>query len=148
LLELKATDKERAEGLDLADLLMRFNYQDFITPTFTYTQKLQPPTLLTKVDQSLPPVNINYHSINVRPKSDSWSQELADLENYFASAVLPSNSLRLNSFSTITDCSLFVESHLSTLRQNNGKRSFMPYLGRLNNLRSILDADSNTYQSF
>ncbi len=148
LLELKATDKERAEGLDLADFLMRFKYQDFITPKFIYTEKLEPVNSLITVDHFVPTDNINYQSINERPKSDSWSQELADLENYFANAVLPSNSFRLNSFSTITDCSLFVESHLSTLHQYNGKKSFMPYLGRLNNFRSMLDADSNTSQSF
>jgi len=149
LLERKATEADRNEGLDLADFLLRLNYEDFVKPEVVVTEILSSIVSLPSENSIMPPPEtVNYHLHTEKVRSESWSEEIFELENYFSSAVLPSNSLRLNSFSTITDCSLFVESHLSTLHQNNGKRSFMPYLGRLNNLRSILDADSNTHQSF
>jgi hypothetical protein len=148
LLEGKATEADRDEGLDLADFLLRLNYEDFVKPEVVVTEILSPIVSLPSGDSIMPPETVNYHLHTEKVRSVSWSQEIFELENYFSSAVLPSYSLRLNSFSTITDCSLFVESHLSTLHQYNGKRTFMPYLSRLNDLRSILAADSNTNQSF
>ena len=148
LLENKATDRERCDGLDLADYLLRFNYKEFVKPKINLTDTISSIFSLPNENRIMSPEPVNYHIHTEKASSESLSQEIFELENYFSSAVLPSNSFRLNSFSTITDCSLFVESHFSTLHQYNGKGTFMPFLSRLNDLRSILDADSNTDQSF
>jgi hypothetical protein len=46
----------------------------------------------------------------------NWSNDIAELENYFASIELPTQPVKLNRCSTITDCSLFIESHFATVK--------------------------------
>ena len=68
----------------------------------------------------------------------SWSNEFAELENYFAGIEPPTQPVKLNNCSTITDCSLFIETHLATVKANNGKETFLPYLNRLQEFKQIL----------
>lgn len=71
-----------------------------------------------------------------QPKN--WNNEIAELENYFAGIEPPTQPVKLNNCSTITDCSLFIETHLATVKANNGKETFLPYLNRLQELKNIL----------
>ena len=73
----------------------------------------------------------------------NWSNDIAELENYFASIELPTQPVKLNRCSTITDCSLFIESHFATVKGNNGNRTFLPYLNRLQELKQVLTINSN-----
>jgi hypothetical protein len=73
------------------------------------------------------------------PQPECWQQEVSDLEKYFASVTLPASPIKLNPHSTITDCFKFVQSHLATVRANNGKPAFKPYLNRLRELKSVLN---------
>ena len=72
-------------------------------------------------------------------KPESWELEIIDLEKYFATVTLPTSPIKLNSHGTISDCFKFVQSHLATVRANNGKPAFKPYLNRLKELKSVLD---------
>jgi len=58
------------------------------------------------------------HPIKEQPKN--WSKDIAELESYFANITLPTNPVKLNQCSTITDCSLFVESHFAMVKASNG----------------------------
>ena len=80
------------------------------------------------------------HPIKEQPQN--WSNDIADLENYFASIELPTQPVKLNQCSTITDCSLFIESHFATVKRNNGNRTFLPYLNRLQELKQVLTKNS------
>ncbi|NLZ30976.1 MAG: hypothetical protein GX885_09595 [Methanomicrobiales archaeon] len=80
------------------------------------------------------------HPIKEQPQN--WSNDIAELENYFASIELPTQPLKLNRCSTITDCSLFIESHFATVKRNNGNRTFLPYLNRLQELKQVLTKNS------
>jgi hypothetical protein len=77
------------------------------------------------------------------PKPKSWDQDITELENYFTGITLPTQPVKLNQCSTITDCSLFIESHFATVKANNGKRTFLPYLNRLQELKQVLTTNLN-----
>ena len=79
----------------------------------------------------------------VKTPQKNWSNDIAELENYFASIELPTQPVKLNRCSTIIDCSLFIESHFAHVKANNGKRTFLPYLNRLQELKQVLTINSN-----
>ena len=76
-----------------------------------------------------------------QPKN--WNNEIAEIETYFVAAELPTQPVKLNECSTITDCSLFIETHLATVKANNGKETFLPYLNRLQEFKQVLTINSN-----
>jgi len=84
----------------------------------------------------------NFTKLNIE-QSLNWDNDIAELEKYFASIKLPTRPVKLNKGSTIRDCSLFIESHFATVKANNGKRTFLPYLNRLQELKQVLTINSN-----
>ncbi len=76
-----------------------------------------------------------------QPKN--WNNEIAELESYFANLEPPTQPIKLNQCSMITDYSLFIESHFARVKANNGKRTFLPYLNRLQELKQVLTINSN-----
>jgi hypothetical protein len=143
LLERKATEAEREQGLDLADFLIKFNFREF-APTEPETTEppstVQPLVEVKVIDQPEP---VYYFSKPQQPKPENWEQAINELENYFTETTLPTQPLKLNRFSTITNCSLFIESHLANVKANNGKQTFLPYLKRLQELKQVLTTNSN-----
>ncbi|MFZ5978989.1 MAG: DUF6965 family protein [Bacteroidota bacterium] len=138
LLERKATEAERKQGLDLADYLIRFNYKAFALPE---SEATEPPTSVQPLVDVKPfeqPEPVYYFSKPEQPKTVSWEQDITELENYFANIELPTHSVKLNGCSTITNCSSFIESHLATVKANNGKQTFLPYLNRIQELKQII----------
>ena len=71
-----------------------------------------------------------------QPKN--WNNEISELETYFVAVEPPTQPVKLNEYSTIIDCSLFIETHLATVKANNGKETFLPYLNRLQEFKQIL----------
>jgi hypothetical protein len=131
LLERKATESERAKGLDLADYLVKFNYKDFAKPEPETTEPH--PAVQTLVEVK---------AIE-QPKPENWEQDIAELESYFAAIALPTKPIMLNGCSTIANCSIFIESHIATVKTNNGKQAFLPYLQRLQELKQVLTPKLN-----
>lgn len=76
-------------------------------------------------------------------KSGPWSNEIEELEKFFASIKLPEDPIKLNQCSTITDINLFIKSNFDTIRAQNGNTRFIPYLDLLNELKAILKANVN-----
>ncbi|MDB4107031.1 hypothetical protein N9595_00990 [Bacteroidia bacterium] len=72
---------------------------------------------------------------NVVP--EDWSDDIAELEKRFNSIELPNESIKINECCIVNDCSLFIDSHLTVVKANNGKDKFKPYLQRLQNLAEI-----------
>lgn len=120
LLELKATEAEKKQGFDLADYLIKYDYKAFALP------EPEPPPAVQPL-------------VEVKPfeQPENWEQDIAELENYFSGIALPTKPIKLNRFSTITNCSLFIESHFSIVKANNGKQTFLPYLNRLQELKFL-----------
>lgn len=71
-------------------------------------------------------------------KPGIWSNEIEELESFFKVAKLP-GAIKLNQCSTITDVSLFIESHLSIVKAQNGNTRYVPYLERLRELKISLN---------
>lgn len=126
LLKDKATEKEKDQGLDLADYLIKQDLRLFKKQEVKASDP-EPETI--EFDDVEPLINITL---------EDWSNEIKELENYFKSIELPTESVKLNQCSMITDVALFIESHLSFLKRNNGKKRFIPYLNRLQELKLIL----------
>jgi len=143
LLERKATEAEKKQGFDLADYLIRFDYKAFALPEPEATKP--PPAVqpLVKVKPFEQPEPVYYFSKPEQPKPESWEQDITELENYFIGITLPTQPVKLNRCSTITNCSLFIESHFVNVKENKGKRTFLPYLNRLQELKQVLTVNSN-----
>ena len=67
-----------------------------------------------------------------------WDKEIEELESFFSSVVLPATPVFLSKGVIIRDSELFVKSHLDTVKQNNGNKTFLPYLERLITFKIIL----------
>ena len=143
LLERKATEAERKQGFDLADYLIKYDYKAFALPEPKATEP--PPTVqpLVEVKPFEQPEPVYYFSKLEQPKPESWEQDITELENYFAGIAVLTQPVKLNRCSTITNCSLFIESHFATVKANNGKRTFLPYLNRLQELKQVLTENLN-----
>jgi hypothetical protein len=85
-----------------------------------------------------------YYSVKrEQQQCECWLQENTKLENYFEGIAIPSQPVRLNKWSTIKNCSLFIESHFATLKANSGNRTFLPYINRLQELKQVLTTNLN-----
>lgn len=137
LLERKASEAERNQGFDLADYLIKHDYKEFAQFEHEISE---PPSAVQLKEQTKP---VYYCSNPELPKPENWEQDITELENYFAGIELTNYPVKLNPYSTITNCSLFIESHFATVKANNGKRTFLPYLNRLQNLKQVLNTNLN-----
>jgi hypothetical protein len=136
LLEQLAPERDKIEGNDLADYLIKQDWRLF------RKQPSQPePEKVTKVTKVTPEQNLFYLRDESSPKIEQpqiWSNDIEELESYFTNIELPTRPVKLNRCSMITDCSLFVTSHIATVKENNGKRTFLPHLKRLQELKQNL----------
>jgi hypothetical protein len=73
----------------------------------------------------------------MKRQKDIWTGKIAELETFFASTVLPS-TLALEPRAKVTNMKLFVESHISICRGQNGNQRYLPYLERLQRAMEIL----------
>jgi predicted RNA-binding Zn-ribbon protein involved in translation (DUF1610 family) len=158
-LEKIATPRQREQGADIADVLVMYDWRNFRKVNV----QEQPPQEPVQPPQIEPEKDINLNILEViepateqppqpqiqriqrlkKETPESWSQSIDELEKYFSSIHLPIEPLRLNESSLITDCSLFIESHLTTLKQYNGNKTFLPYLERLRQFREVLESDES-----
>lgn len=129
LLERKATPDERKKGFDLADYLIQFDYRIFQLSE-TKEQDLQPTAEVITTEQIEPVYNFSH--------SDNWVQDIAELEKYFSEITLPDMPVQLNQCSMITNAHSFIENHFATVKANSGNRTFLPYLSRLHELKTVL----------
>jgi hypothetical protein len=143
LLERKATEAEKKQGFDLADYLIKFDYKAFALSEPEATELPPAVQLLVEIKPFEQTEPVYYFSNPEQPKLESWEQDITDLENYFTNITLPTQPVKLNRRSTIINCSLFIESHFATVKANNGKRTFLPYLNRLQELKQVLTTNIN-----
>jgi hypothetical protein len=143
LLERKATESERKQGFDLADYLIKYDYKAFELPEPEATEP--PPAVQSLVEVKLfEQPKPDYHFIKYeQPQLKNLEQDIYELENYFTNIILPTQLVKLNKCSKITNCSLFIESHFATLKTNNSKRIVIPHLNRLQELKQLLTSNIN-----
>lgn len=136
LLELKASEKDRMKGFDLADYLVQFDYREFALPE-PIKQPL-PIHRLVKLKRIKPIISIDDFFKVKKPKYENWNQDIMELEKFFSTIKLPENPVRLDQCSLISDVSFFVESHLCAVKGHNGNLRYAPYRDRLRKLKLIL----------
>lgn len=149
LLEHKATGTERKQGFDLADYLIKQDWRLFRKRNIQEQTPKPEPEKVTKVTKVTHQQKNIFSHAEPLPIVDefkterieqpqNWSNDITEFENYFAGIELPTQPVKLNRYSTITDCSLFIGSHFATVKANNGKRTCLPYLNRLQELKQVL----------
>ena len=160
LLEQLAPQQDKEQGKDIADYLIKqdwrlFRKQDIKevpqpepepveTTTREKSEKSEAPkkTFFSQ-PEPLPKVEVFQPEQIIKEQPENWGNNIAELENYFTGIKLPTQPVKLNKCSTIKDCSLFIESHFATVKANNGKRTFLPYLNRLQELKQVLTTKLN-----
>ncbi|MBK9108871.1 MAG: hypothetical protein IPM92_11025 [Saprospiraceae bacterium] len=147
LLERRATEAERQKGFDLADYLVKYDYKEFVFPGAEPTEPLSSGQAFVEEKTFGQPVNINSIRKTGHPISGSWNQEIIELENYFERIALPTQTIILNKFLPITNCSKFIQSNISIVKANNGNQTFLPYLKRLQELKHALSTNLNCYEN-
>ena len=124
LLEQKASEAERKQGLDLADYLIKFDLNEF-----THTIKKE-----NSVEVKQKPT--------LKQKPETWENDISKLKQYFNVATLPKELFRLNDWTKITDIHKFIDSHFATVEKYNGNPAFLPHLNRLKQLKEMLTINS------
>ena len=71
-------------------------------------------------------------------KPGIWSNEITELEQFFNTVKLP-DTIKLNQSSKITDLNLFIKSHMDIVKAQNGNKRYIPYLERLQQLKTNLN---------
>jgi len=146
LLEQLATPEQREKGADIADILIKQDWRLFRKRNIR-EPKPEPEkvTGVTKVTHQQNIIFLHaepFPKVEVlkteQPKPQNWEQDITELENYFAGIAIPTQPIKLNEFTTITDCSQFIKSHLSTVKIKNGNVFFLPYLNRLQEFKQVL----------
>jgi hypothetical protein len=153
LLERLAPERDKREGYDLADYLIKQDWRQFRKDNIQDLPQPEPEnvTRVTKVtlqENNLSPHVAAFSKVEayknkriqqpIKEQPLNWSNDIAELEAFFTSIALPIQPVKLDRCSTITNCSQFIESHFATTKANNGKRTFLPYLNRLQELRQVL----------
>jgi len=126
LLEEKATEAEREQGLDLADYLiaeaLRRKPED-LTPALPIveTEAVQPPEIIEPQKR--------------RKHDENHTKALWNLDFNFSK--LPTVPIKLNPWESISNPAAFLKSHLEICRRNNGNKTFLPYYNRLRQLEKL-----------
>jgi hypothetical protein len=138
VLERNATESEKEQGLDLADFLIKYDYKDFILPNTIDTDVPLAVKLSSQEQKHLQPSPIFQFENKEQKELEKWDKAIIELEDLFLNTELPNYPISIKQAETITDISIFIKSHLSIAKANNGKLTFIPYLNRLQELKSIL----------
>ncbi len=103
-------------------------------------EKIKPATNEPDRVIKIPPVMANHsQEKRVREYKENWNNEITELETFFGSERWPAGAIALSGGTTITDCTLFLQSHIATLKANNGNKTFLPYMERTRALRQFFE---------
>ena len=124
LLEKLAPDKDRDQGKDIADYLIKQDWRQF---------RKEEQTPISEKSEA-PKTTYFFQSEVEVPKTkqvQDWSMEIAELEKYFSEVELPNQPVKLKDNSTVTNHLVFIDSHLAAVKANSGNLKFKSYLERL-----------------
>lgn len=140
LLELHANTKERGEGLDLADYLTNLNWRLFRgSKDGSKTENPIKVGTTKTAEKSQQSFTIPIQQKEKRQANENKQWDIQSIEDFFKKINLPKDSITLKDGSTIHDPERFVNSHLATVKANNGVFTFEPYLLRLITLKNNIE---------
>jgi hypothetical protein len=139
LLEKLAPERDKSEGNDLADYLIKQDWRAF---------RKQKPTEHKPLQEIQPLVNVEADDFNpfnqpTAQAPNTWSNEITELETFFNKIKLPTDNIKLNDCSMITDANKFVSSHLNSVKTHNGNDTYLGSLHRLQAFKEILNTQIN-----
>jgi len=159
ILEQLAPEGDKSEGNDLADYLIKHDWRLFRKRNIQEQPPHPEPEKVTGVTKVTKQQNILFSHVAPLPKVEvlktvrieplikeqpqNFNNAIAELENFFKGIIIPTQPVKLNPGTTITNCSIFIESHFATIRANNGNKYFLPYLDRIHELKHILNNNQN-----
>ncbi|WP_417860449.1 DUF6965 family protein [Winogradskyella sediminis] len=160
LLEELAPNQDREEGKDIADYLVKLDWRKFRKKEIKNILEVVPKktTVKNKIiankTNSISSINSVNQSKEIQPKttkiqreetfilqevqSINWNEQIEELESFFNKIDVSENNCFLNEATKITNVTQFVQSHLATVKANNGNSTYLPYLVRLQELKVIL----------
>lgn len=137
LLEKEAIEKERLNGLDLADFLIRQDWRKYRTQVLQVEENIKKGVAsVGYVAQNKTFIFPEEHQEDPIYPTNLWDQDISELEQFFK--IIPSDPIQLNKAELITDPKLFIESHMNIVIGQNGNERFRPYLDRLIQLKMLL----------
>jgi hypothetical protein len=140
LLEKHASEVDKKRGYDIGDYLIRHDWRKFRKPAKKERAQPNPVPVETSTYQPLPKVEvIERIELPEKEQPKNWVTEITVLETHFNNIRIPSEPIKLNDWTTITNVSLFIENHLNTVKFYKGVKAFKPYLDRLTELKIILN---------
>ena len=153
LLEQLAPNTDKTNGNDLADYLIKQDWQLFRRRVIQEQPEPQHKRvhLETEKCEKCEPLKKTFFShVEPLPKvevfkteRESWTNEINELEAFFNGIELPPDPVKPNPWTKIVDARLFIENNLATVKANNGKRTFLPYLKQLQSFRTICLSKKN-----
>jgi hypothetical protein len=140
LLERLTSESQKQKGIDVADVLITHDWRKYRENNTKPKEQTKPEAQKeVEISKNQPALNDFILPFNSKKFTIDWSNDIAEIKNYFATIELPKQAIKLNTGTTITDCKKFVINHLNFVEFNNGKRTFLPYLERLKELRTIVN---------
>jgi hypothetical protein len=77
--------------------------------------------------------------IQTFPSEEAWTQkDIDNLERFFSESELPA-TVRLNSFSVVSDVKLMISEHLKVLRSQPVGHTFKHYYNRLTYVKNLIE---------
>ncbi|QNM84541.1 hypothetical protein H9W90_10065 [Polaribacter pectinis] len=149
LLEELAPNQDKEQGKDIADYLIKLNWQDFRekeTKNITKVIPNKPNSISSKHSNNAStqtPSNSNKYLLDEtfvfqEKQTVNWNKQIEELELFFKNIQLPKKEIKLNQCTKISNPNKFTTSHLATIKANNGNLIYFPYLVRLQELKVIL----------
>jgi len=142
-LEKNANPEQRQNGADIADVLILRDWRDFRKQPIQEQAPQPEPEKVTKVSVQKPFIFLNKigeFESSKKEQPQNWNNYISNIETYFSNIEIPTTPIKLNKWSIITNCALFIESHLATVKANNGKHTYLPYLNRLHELKKVIES--------
>lgn len=159
LLEKLAPEPDKQKGSDIADYLIKLDWRSF--KQTQQTPEPQPesvqnvPEPCEKCEKCEPEKKHYFNEAEKTPVQivakpplklevfepvfmESWEAEIIQLEAFFNTITLPKPPICLDKQGTILDLQTYINCNLNTVKANNGNRTFLPYLNRLQALRQVL----------
>lgn len=139
LLEDKATDSEREQGLDKADYLIKLDWRLFRPINSKEKEQIE----LVAVSDDLKIIQAELDSLDneiskLNEIEDRWTEDdVKEVNKYFVDNRPPKGLMQLNNYTTIIDTQKFVESHLKAINTNTDFKSYNQCLNRVKDFISI-----------
>jgi hypothetical protein len=145
LLEQLAPERDKSEGNDLADYLIKQDWRLFKKRNIQEQPPQPEPEKVTKVT---PPQNIIFSHTELLPKIEVFKtvQEPAppelwpvdELEKYFNEITIPQQPIKLNDCETIINPQRFIKNQLAETKAHNGQLYFRAGYNRLMKLKTLI----------